>query len=343
MPVVTENIILNLIKNSKISGLFFLFGDEKYLVKNYTKKLKNAVLPNGVNSFNYEQFDEFNFSLEKIQNFIDSLPFYSEKKFLKIINLKPELLSKNELNQFKDTLKNLPDYITVVISQTCEDISLKTGVWFSLYKFFEKYGNILKLNKLSKYKLENIASDFFKENNVNITPKNIRILIELCPNSLESLNTELSKIHAFSLNKEISEDDVSNIVFCSEEANVFDLTKAILEFDLSKAWNKLNVLIQKKEEPVFILNVISSFYLDVYRVKLAGNHNKENKDLLNFFDYKNKEFKLNLAQKYASKVTLKKIKEILKQIAKVDLKLKTRILSRKTLLEKLLVEIFCFS
>lgn len=343
MPVITENNILNMLKNNKTNGLFFLFGDEKYLVKNYTKKLENAVLPNSANSFNYEQFDEFNFSLEKIQNFIDSLPFCSEKKFLKIINLKPESLSKNELNQFKDILKNLPDYITIVISQTSEEVNLKSGVWFGLYKFFEKYGNILKLNKLSKYRLENIASDFFKEKNVNITPKNIRGLIELCPNSLSDLNTELSKMHAFSLNKEISEEDVSNIVFCSEEANVFDLTKAITEPSLLKALNKLNILVSKKEEPVFILNIISSFYLDVYRVKLASIRNKENKDLLNFFDYKNKEFKLNLAQKYANRITLKKIKEILKQIAKVDLKLKTTNLNKKILLEELLVEILQLS
>ena len=144
MPVISERDFFNKLESNNISGLFFIFGEEKYLVKGYTKKLEKSVLSDGVNNFNFEIFNEFNFNLDKIQNFIDVLPFCCERKLLKIVDLEPDLLGKSELDQLKDVLKNLPEYLTVVITQTSQEVNLKSGHWFSVYKFFEKYGILLE-------------------------------------------------------------------------------------------------------------------------------------------------------------------------------------------------------
>ena len=339
MPVISERDFFNKLESNNISGLFFIFGEEKYLVKDCTKKLEKSVLSDGVNNFNFEIFNEFNFNLDKIQNFIDVLPFCCERKLLKIVDLKPNLLGKSELEQLKDVLKNLPNYLTVVITQTSEEVNLKSGHWFSVYKFFEKYGYVLKLNKLNKANLKKLAENWFKDKNINIKPECIDSLIDICPNGLENLTTELEKISAYSLSKEITNDCIEKITFESKEANVFELTKAIANFDLFKFLEKLNYLILKKEEPIFILNIISSFYIDVYRVKLSITHNKNKSNLLSFFDYKNKAFKLEIAKKYANNFTLEQIKENLKKIAQTDYKMKTTNLNKQFLLEKLIVSI----
>lgn len=342
MPIVSESDFSSKLKSDKVSGLFFLFGDEKCLVKNYTQKLEDAVLNKEINNFNCEIFNEFNFNLEKIQNFINALPFCCKRKFLKIVNFKPDLLSKKDLDQFKDILKILPEYITVAVAQTSEEVNLKVGYWFSIYKFFEKHGTVLKLNKLNKTNLKKVADKWFKKRNVNMLSKSVNKLVDICPDGLENLNTELEKVYAYSLSEEISENSIESIVFQSQKANVFELTKAIANFDIFKFLEKLNYLILKKEEPVFILNIISSFYLDVYRVKISEIYNKKSSDLLNFFDYKNKEFKLEIAKKYANRFTLDQIKRIIKKIAQTDHKLKTTNLNKQFLIEKLAAELFCF-
>ena len=339
MPLVTENEFLYSIKSNKVGELYFIFGEEVYLTELYTKKLEKKILGSDVNNFNYKKIDEFNFNLEEIVKFIDSLPFFSRKKVLKISNLKQEILNKNDLKKFKDILKNLPDYITVIIAQTSEEVNLKNAWWLNFYKFFQKYGNVLITNKLTKYNLEKVLEKWEKEKGIVLDFKLRDKLLEICPNYLMNLKEEFKKIEAYSLSKTLEPENLQNIVFHSKEANIFELTKAIANFDLKDALKKLEILLSNKEEHVFILNIISNFYLDVYRVKIFETYKKPLTELKTLFDYKNKEFKIDIAKRYCKNLTLKDIKEHMKLLATVDLKLKTTNLDKKLLLRKLLVRI----
>lgn len=339
MPLVTENEFLYSIKSNKVGKLYFIFGEEVYLAELYTKKLEKKVLGSDVNNFNYKKIDEFNFNLEEISKFVDSLPFFPKRKVLKISNLKQEILNKNDLKKFKDILKSLPDYVTVIIAQTSEEVNLKNAWWLNFYKFFQKYGDVLKTNKLTKYNLEKALEKWEKEKGIVLDFKVRDKLLEICPNYLISLKEEFKKVEAYSLNKTLNPENLQNIVFFSKEANVFELTRAISNLDLKDALNKLGTLLLKKEEPVFILNIISSFYLDVYRVKIFETYKKPLTELKTLFDYKNKEFKIDIAKRYCKSLTLKDVKEHMKLLATVDLKLKTTNLDKKLLLRKLLVRI----
>ena len=339
MSLLTENEFLYNLKSNKVDRLYFIFGEEIYLTDFYAEKLERNILGTDFNNFNYKKINEFNFNLEEIVNFIESVPFFCQRKVLKMVDLKQDLLSKNDLKKFKDILKNLPDYITVIIVQTSEEVNLKNAWWLSFYKFFQKYGRILKTNKLTKYNLEKVLEKWEKENGLTLDFKIRDKLLEICPNYLVDLKEEFKKIEAYSLNKKLKIEDLQSIVFSSKEANIFDLTKAITNFNLKEALKKLEVLLLKKEEPVFILNIISNFYLDVYRVKIFETYKRPLAELKTIFDYKGKEFKLDIAKRYCKNFTLKEIKEHLKLIVLVDLKLKTTNLDKKILLRKLLVRI----
>lgn len=341
MSLITEKEFLYNLKSNKIEKLYFIFGEEIYLAEVYSKKLEKVILGSGFNNFNYKKINEFNFNLEEIVNFIESVPFFCQRKVLKIVDLKQDLLSKNDLKKLKDILKNLPDYITVIIVQTSEEVNLKNAWWLSFYKFFQKYGAVLKTSRLTKYNLERVLEKWEKEKDITLDFKLRNELLEICPNYLINLKEEFNKISAYILNRKLELKNLKNIVFCSKETNIFDLTKAIANFNLKDALKKLEVLLLKKEEPVFILNIISNFYLDVYRVKIFEFYGKPLAELKNSFDYKGKEFKIDIAKKYCQNFTLKEIKEHLKLLALVDLKQKTTNLDKKLLLRKLLVRIIC--
>ncbi len=340
MLVLTENAFLNDLRANKISRLYFIFGDEKYLIEEYAKKLEKSVLGTDVNSFNYKKLDEFTFDLADIASFIESLPFCSKKKFLKIIDLKLDFFSKSDLKKFNDILKNLPDYVTVVVAQMSEDVNLKSSGWVGIYKFFQKYGVVLKTTRLSRYNLELAIEKWAKKEYVNLDYKTIKKLLDLCPNDLMNIRSEFNKILAYSRKGRNLYENLEKIVFHTREANVFDLNKAIVNNDLESTLKKLDILLLKKEEPVFILNIISSFFLDVYRVKLSGIYNKPIHDLANFFDYKNKEFRLKIAKNYSERMSFKDIKDVIRFTIKTDLMLKTTNLEKRILLEELIVRIF---
>lgn len=339
MPLINESAFLKKVKSGDASGLYFIFGLEKYLVKKYLNKLEEAVLSGGRNSFNYKVLDEFNFNLEEMVNFIESVPFCCERKLLKILNFNPSFLNKNDLEKFKGFVLNLPEYVTVAIAQTYENVDLKLGSWLSVYKFFEKYGFVLKANKFSRYNLEEAVEAWAKKEKTKIDANCVSAIVNFCSDDLMSLDTEFKKILAYSLTNKVTCADIENIVYKSREAGVFELTKEMVSGNLNRVLCKLDLLLLKKEEPVFILNVIASFYVDVYRVKVSSIYAKNIRDLLTIFNYKGKEFRLDIAKRYANRFSLKEIKNHIELITGTDLKLKTTNLNKRFLLEKLLVVI----
>ena len=81
-----------------------------------------------------------------------------------------------------------------------------------------------------------------------------------------------------------------------------------------------------------ILGVISSEYNDVYRAKLFLESGENPAKLAEFFDYKNKEFRIKNAEKTAKKLDFENIKKIISKLAKADLELKTSSSEPKTIL-----------
>ncbi len=339
MPILTENTLSSELRSNKIDKLYFIFGEEKYLVEGYTKKLEKLVLTEGINDFNYMKVDDLNFNLANIFNFVESLPFLGERKFLKIVDLKPELFSKTDLKKFSEVFKDLPDYITVVVCQAGEDVNLKSSGWVNFYKFFQKYGSVVKMVKLSRYNLELTLEKWARKEGVFLDSKTVKKVVDLCPNSLIDLRSEFDKILAFYSSGKDLYENVEDIIFSLDNASVFDLTKAIVNGNIKVALEKLQILFFKNEEPVFILNTISSFFLDVYRVKISGIYKEPTQGLKNFFDYKNKEFRLRIAKDYSKNLSLKDIKNIILLVIKTDIFLKTSNLNKKILIEELIVRI----
>ncbi len=103
----------------------------------------------------------------------------------------------------------------------------------------------------------------------------------------------------------------------------------------------LDILLFKKEEPIAILSVMASSYIDMYRVNAALQSGKNIQAVAEIFDYKRKMFRLENAQtqlKYD--VNLKKsLRGYIDLITKTDVMLKSSRMDPKILLEKLIVKL----
>lgn len=340
MASLTENELKSQIKSCKLNNLYLLYGEEKYLISHYTNKLIDVALDGTINDFNFKKFKTSNMSVDSLEESIEVLPFLSSKKCIVVSDLELEKFSVTEIKKLKEIVSKIPETTILIISQSNIDASTyKSSKWNSFIKLVEKHGNAVNFKKLSRLSLEKQIINWAKKLILNISQNSVEKLIEYCGDDLLNLRSELEKLSAFADNGEITEDDIELLVSKKAEANVFDLTKAVSQNNYDRALKILHVLLEKKEEPVAILSLLASNYIDMYRVKVAKNSGVPTNKIAELFDYKRKEFRLTLASKACDNYSVKDLKKYISFLKEIDLKLKSSKDDNKILLEELLVKL----
>lgn len=342
MPNITENDLNAQIKSGNFKNLYFLFGEEKYLINYYTDKIVSKILGNNINDFNFQTFSSLE-DINELEVSVEALPLMSSIKCVKIVDLDIENLSQDNFKKFKELISNLPETTILIISQTNIEINLKkSSKWVSLLKLLSKHGDVLELKKLSKIALCKQIICWIKKLSSEISQQNAEMLINYAGENLVDLKIEIEKLCAFCLGREITAQDIEMLVSKKLEANIFELSKAIANKDTAKALNILNVLFYKKEEPIAILAILSGAYIDMYRVKISKNAGEMPAKVADYFDYKGKAFRLDIAQRNSYNISLKSIKECINALLETDFKLKSSQVDSKILLEELTIKLVSF-
>lgn len=340
MASLTENELKSQIKSCKLDNLYLLYGEEKYLISHYTNKLIDVALDGTINDFNFKKFKASDISVDSLEESIEVLPFLSSRKCIVVSDLELEKFSVTEIKKLKEIVSKIPETTILIISQSNIDASIyKSSKWNSFIKLVEKHGNAVNFKKLSRLSLEKQIINWAKKLTLNISQNSVEKLIEYCGDDLLNLRSELEKLSAFADNGEITEDDIELLVSKKAEANVFDLTKAVSQNNYDRALKILHILLEKKEEPVAILSLLASNYIDMYRVKVAKNSGVPTNQIAELFDYKRKEFRLNLASKACDNYSVKDLRKYISFLKEIDLKLKSSKDDNKILLEELLVKL----
>ena len=102
----------------------------------------------------------------------------------------------------------------------------------------------------------------------------------------------------------------------------------------------MNIMIKQNEDIFGIINILINDYIDILRVKIILENNKETDKILEIFDYARKEFRIKIALQRAKKITNIKLKNSLKHLINADLKLKSSTIDQQTILSELLVLLY---
>lgn len=340
MPYISENELKKQIKNLTFKNFYFLFGQEKYLIKHYCQKLTESILNANINDFNLKTILGENFDVDSFEESVETLPFLSPCKCIVVQDLDIEELGSENMKKLKEILSNLPDQTTLIFAYSTLDFDVKkASKWRTFLKYLENYAVLIEFKKMSKSELSAQLVTWAHKLNKDLSTKNAQKLIDCCGDNLLDLKNELKKISSFSESSEISSEDIDSLVTKKLEANVFDLTKAISQKNLKKALKILDFLINKKEEPIAILSLIASSYIDMYRVKACNNSFSAIKEIPKYFDYKRKEFRLDIANNSSFNLPIDKIRDNIKNLIDADLAIKSSNTDKKIILEKTIVKL----
>lgn len=340
MPIVTETDFNEQIRLNDFKRAYFIYGKEKYLVDYYTKKLTDKILFEGKNSFNLQDFSMLDFEMEMFHDAVEALPLMATNKCVRLFDFDVEKENQDTVKTLKEIISDIPDSTIVIISQRSIEIDEKrSSKWISFIKFFEKHGEVLELSPMAVLKLQRQLIRWADKLSCDLSQDNAWKIIKKCGDNLYTLKQEMEKLCAYVNKSEIKSEDIDKIVIENIETNIFELTKAITMRNYERAFEVLDNLFYKREEPTVILSIMASVYIDVYRVKVAEQNGKTLNDIGEVFDYERKKFRLENAKKYTKRLPIESIRKCLDLIVETDAKLKSSKIDSRFLLEELITKL----
>lgn len=119
-----EDKLSTAIKSREISRVNYLYGEERFLVKTYTDRLLDATVGKDRNDINLIKLAG-TFPVDTLTDSIDSMPLFADSKAVLISDLDLEKFDDDGIETILNSLKDVPDECTVIISITGNTEQLK--------------------------------------------------------------------------------------------------------------------------------------------------------------------------------------------------------------------------
>ncbi len=303
----------NDIKNQKLNSIYLFFGDEKYLIQEYVKKIKKIFgeLSLGIN---YILLDENN--IDTLISDIETPAFGFEKKL--IIIRDSNLFKKDCKSQMKEKFKQYIKENIEIINESCIIVFIEETVHkLDLYKVVEQYARAIEFKELKpneiKARLKHICSLY----QVNISDANLTYIIEIAGTKMENLINEIRKLIEYAgKNGEIKREDIEKLTIKDVEAIIFDLTDYLGTKNTEKALEVLENLVYNREPLQKIMITLYNHFRKIYLCQLAI---QEKKDIATTLALKpNQMFLINKYKKQSEYFKNFEIEQILKELINLD-------------------------
>ncbi len=252
------------LKKKKINNNFFLlYGNNRGLIEEIVHNELEPVLPKKILS--YEE-NEILKNTDSFKEEILNKSFFENEKLIiisrgsdKIYNIIEEVIEK----KIKE--------ISIIIK--CNVLDKKS----KLRNYFEKNKNTtcIPVYEDNFQSLSQIAQNFFKEKNINISQENVNLLIERSRGDRLNLNNELKKIEIFSVNKKnISNEQILSLTNLAENYNVSELVDSSLSKNKRKIITILNENHFSQTDAILILKVLLSKLKRLLKIQIQAKNNQ---------------------------------------------------------------------
>lgn len=261
-----------------MDNLYLIYGIEDYIIDEAIKKIitDNNIINDNIIKYN---LDEVNVSLALEE--ASTVSMFDSKKLVicegctfltgenkKEINHDIDSLIKYINNPFTDVF-----LVFVVRKEKLDDRK-------KIVKELKKNSTVIEAQKKENYNLNNYIIDYVNKNGYNMSKNACIKLIERAGNNLSNLISECDKIFLYKDDeKNITEEDIENLVFKNIEDNIFELTNAVMNKDKKKIINIYKDLILMGEEEIKLIVMLANQFRMILQVKLMVKNGYKERDM----------------------------------------------------------------
>ncbi len=237
------------IETRQFKRAYLIFGEEGYLVKDYTKRLCSAVVPEESSVMNMEVFEGKDCNVSKMIQSGDTAPFFNDYRLVLVrgSGLFREG-RKADTSAMSEALKNIPEDCVYVFSD--ENVDKRN----SLYKAVKKLGYCCEIGSRD---MKELSQWLIQRTDGRLSSSAASYMVKNIGSDMTHLAVETDKLLAYAGDKKITTADIDTACTRSPEVNIFNMVAAIGNKNAERALEIYNNMIFDGEEPIGILAMIA--------------------------------------------------------------------------------------
>jgi DNA polymerase-3 subunit delta len=310
--------------------LYVLQGEDDFSLTRALDEIKKGLGDPSMLATNTTIMEGQNVTSNQLRMVVETTPFLAEKRLVIVPGLlgrfepqnKPTRRKKspangreNDAKSFADAMSNLPESTVLVL--TDGKIKSANPLFKQLAGAKVMAFPLLKGDVLRQWIRKEAAAQ-----GATISPQAVDLLARLVGGNLWIMYNEINKLALFASGRLIKEDDIRAVVSSAQEANVFAMVDAILDFKAGVAEKLLEQLLQQGASPAYLLVMLSRQVRLVVRAKELRRQRKPDAEIQSRLGLKS-EFPFRKTLEQAQRYPLERLKQVYLRLLQADLSIKT--------------------
>lgn len=324
------------ISEKSLLNLYVFWGEESYLKEYYYREMKKLLLPEGMEEFNYKNFEGKNVDIEVVAAAVDMLPVFSEHTLVEVRDFDIFKGGEDLKLRLEKLINDIPDYCCLVFYFS--DPEFKPSAVTKTYQLIKQKGSLVEFKPQNDADLTLWLGRRFHALGKEIDREESQFMIFLCGDSMTTLVSEVEKIAAYSNKKKISRADINAVGTPIITARVFEMTDAIAKGDFDRCASVMGDLLELREPPIKLLAIIGRQLRQIYYAKLCLEEGKDKAFLQKLCEIRN-EYSAKILIDNARRLSLKWCENAVKLSAETDFLMKRDSMDDEELLKIMLIKL----
>lgn len=265
------------IKTGVPANLYFFHGEEMFLLNHYLQQLKNCVVDELTESFNFHRFTSETFEMRAFVDAVENLPMIAERTMVQVDDIDLFKLNEDGRDKMTEILSDIPEYCTVVF---CYDtVPFKPDKRLKKLWDAVSAGENVEFAKQNQRDLVSWIQRHFASHNKQISPELCLYLIEITDGTMTSISGEIRKIASYSGADHICKADIDAVTEPVLDAVAYQMTDQLAVGNYGAALQTLQKLLKMQQEPLLILGSIGSHFRRLSTARTLRDHGRNASDL----------------------------------------------------------------
>lgn len=256
------------IKKNSLRQIYLLYGEERYLRRQYKEKLR-AALCAGDDAMNTHFYEGKDVPVGEIIDLAETLPFLAERRVIFI----------TDSGLFKSGGEKLAEYLTAPNETTFfvfteNEIDKRS----KLYKTVQSKGYAADFAAQDEKTLKRWIAGTLAKDGKKVTENTVQLILTKTGTDMDNIQSELEKLVSYCMDREvITDEDVETVCTTRVSSRIFDMINAIADKKQKTALELYYDLLALKEPPMRILFLIArqcNMLLQAKELKAAGHDNR---------------------------------------------------------------------
>lgn len=260
------------IKNGQLKHVYLLYGEERYLIRQYRDKLKKAIIDPG-DTMNIASYEGGDIDVKELIIAADTMPFFAERR---LILVQDSRMFKKNTELLAEYFENIPETAYFVFVE--DEVDEKTKV----FKAAHKFGSTVKFTTPKEEILQRWIVGRIAKDGKDITQAAYQSFIDKTGTDMENIEKELEKLLCYTMEKKAIEiADVDAVTTEQISSKIYELVNIISNHQQKQALDMFYDLLSQKEKPSRILYSLTKHFDTLLTIKIMssqGFHTKEMED-----------------------------------------------------------------